>query len=73
MLKAIENEHKICYILVTGCDISFISKKNTEGRKYMLKNNKGVTLIALVVSIIVLIILAGISVSMLTGQNRPFK
>ncbi len=39
----------------------------------MLKNNKGVTLIALVVSIIVLIILAGISVSMLTGQNRPFK
>ena len=33
------------------------------------KNNKGITLIALVVSIIVLLILAGISISMLTGQN----
>ena len=33
------------------------------------KNNKGITLIALVVSIIVLLILAGMSISMLTGQN----
>ena len=33
------------------------------------KNNKGITLIALVVSIIVLLILAGISISILTGQN----
>ena len=33
------------------------------------KNNKGITLIALVVTIIVLLILAGISISMLTGQN----
>ena len=31
--------------------------------------NKGITLIALVVTIIVILILAGISVSMLTGQN----
>ena len=31
--------------------------------------NKGITLIALVVTIIVLLILAGISISMLTGQN----
>ena len=31
--------------------------------------NKGITLIALVVSIIVLLILAGVSISMLTGQN----
>ena len=36
----------------------------------MLKNkNNGITLIALVVTIIVLLILAGISISMLTGQN----
>ena len=36
----------------------------------MLKNkNTGITLIALVVTIIVLLILAGISVNMLTGQN----
>jgi len=34
-----------------------------------LKRNKGITLIALVVTIIVLLILAGISIAMLTGQN----
>ena len=33
------------------------------------RNDKGITLIALVVTIIVLLILAGISISMLTGQN----
>ena len=32
-------------------------------------NNNGITLIALVVTIIVLLILAGVSISMLTGQN----
>ena len=34
-----------------------------------LKETKGITLIALVVTIIVLLILAGISITMLTGQN----
>ena len=34
-----------------------------------LNSSKGITLIALVVTIIILIILAGISISMLTGQN----
>ena len=34
-----------------------------------MKNQKGVTLVALVVTIIVLLILAGISVAMLTGDN----
>ncbi len=33
------------------------------------KDNSGITLIALVVTIIVLLILAGVSISMLTGQN----
>ena len=33
------------------------------------KNNKGITLIALVITIIVLLILAGVSIAMLTGQN----
>ena len=33
------------------------------------KENRGVTLIALIVTIIVLLILAGILVSMLTGNN----
>ena len=35
----------------------------------MKKNERGITLIALVVTIVVLIILAGISISMLTGEN----
>lgn len=32
-------------------------------------SNKGITLIALVITIIVLLILAGISIAMLTGDN----
>ena len=35
----------------------------------MLKNQKGITLIALVITIIVLLILAGVSIAMLTGNN----
>ena len=34
-----------------------------------MKNNKGITLIALVITIIVLLILAGVSIAMLTGSN----
>ena len=37
------------------------------------KYDKGITLIVLVVSIIILLILAGISIAMLTGQNRHIK
>ena len=37
--------------------------------KNTFKKNKGITLIALVVTIIVLLVLAGISIVMLTGQN----
>ena len=37
--------------------------------KSYIRKNTGITLIALVVTIIVLIILTGISISMLTGQN----
>ena len=41
------------------------------GKKQMKikKNTKGITLIALVVTIIVLLILAGVSIAMLTGEN----
>ena len=34
-----------------------------------MKKNKGITLIALVITIIVLLILAGVSIVMLTGEN----
>ena len=37
--------------------------------KKQRKNSKGITLIALVITIIVLLILAGVSIAMLTGQN----
>jgi len=37
------------------------------------KLEEGITLIALVVTIIVLLILVGISISMLTGENRNIK
>ena len=38
-------------------------------QKEKLKQNKGITLIALVITIIVLLILAGVSIAMLTGEN----
>lgn len=35
----------------------------------MFKNQKGITLVALVITIIVLIILAGVTISLLIGDN----
>ena len=43
-----------------------------EGRKKMkenLKNKNGITLIALVITIVVLLILAGVSIATLIGDN----
>ena len=37
--------------------------------KKTFKNEIGITLIALVITIIVLLILAGVSIAMLTGEN----
>ena len=34
-----------------------------------VKQSKGITLIALIITIIVLLILAGVTISMLTGEN----
>ena len=36
----------------------------------MLNNKKGITLIALVVTVVVLIILAGVSINAVLGNNR---
>ena len=44
-------------------------KMNNFYLRKKLKNTKGITLIALVVTIIVLLILAGVSIAMLTGNN----
>ncbi len=38
-----------------------------------VKENKGITLIALVITIIVLLILAGVSIAMLSGDNSILK
>ena len=38
-------------------------------RKINLKKEKGITLIALVITIIVLLILAGVAISMITGDS----
>ena len=45
---------------------SFFNKLNLNNNK---QNTRGITLIALVITIIVLLILAGVSIAMLTGQN----
>ena len=48
--------------------------KNKEELKKKLKNKQqGITLIALVITIVVLLILAGVSIAMLTGNNRYFN
>ena len=39
----------------------------------MLKGNKGITLIALVITIIVLLILAGVAIAQLSGDNNIVK
>ena len=40
-----------------------------ENKKILKRKERGITLIALVITIIVLLILAGVSIAMLTGQN----
>ena len=44
-------------------------KQKEKTLKEGLKTNNGITLIALVITIIVLLILAGVSIAMLTGEN----
>ena len=39
----------------------------------IIKNKKGITLIALVVTIIILLILAGVAIGTLTGENGLFS
>ena len=42
-------------------------------KKLINKNEKGITLIALVITIIVLLILAGVAISMLSGENNQIS
>lgn len=45
--------------------------KKIESMK--LKNSKGITLVALAVTVVVLLILAGISINVITGDNGLIK
>ena len=46
-----------------------MKKEKTKVKETKKQFNKGITLIALVITIIVLLILAGVSIAMLTGEN----
>ena len=46
-----------------------MQKSNNKIRKKLKEENRGITLIALIITIIVLLILAGISITMLSGDN----
>ena len=70
------NNHKKIYIIdkintTKTVDISI--KRNTKDGKgvgmKVLKKEKGITLIALVITIIVLLILVSITIATLTGEN----
>ena len=46
-----------------------MENKEEKLKRADIKKNKGITLIALVITIIILLILAGVSIAMLTGNN----
>lgn len=49
-----------------------MQKKNLK-RKTLLKEDKGITLITLIITVIVLLILAGVTISLTIGENGIFK
>ena len=52
-------------------DVKILEKGKYKNKilKQTKNNSKGITLIALVITIIVLLILAGVTIAMLTGEN----
>jgi len=48
-------------------------KRKNLNKNIKLKNNKGITLIALVITIVVLIILAGVAINLTLGENGIFN
>lgn len=43
-----------------------------KSKKQLIKNAKGITLVALVVTIVILLILAGVTITMTLGENGLF-
>ena len=61
------------YKNITEIQLYFSKEEEIMMGKTLIKSYKeedGITLIALIVTIIVLLILAGVSLAMLTGENR---
>lgn len=56
-------------IMIIHIKQNIFYKSKEKGGKNMMRNQKGITLIALVITIIVLLILAGVSIAMLTGDS----
>ena len=44
-------------------------KTQRRGKKMKMKSNKAITLVALIITIIVLLILAGVTLNMVLGEN----
>ena len=55
--------------LVNQKRIETLRERERERESYNLKNKKGITLIALVITIIVLLVLSGTVISMITGED----
>ena len=56
------------YFIAKADKINY-NKRKQKGDERKMKNSKGITLIALVITIIVLLVLAAISIATLTGEN----
>lgn len=60
----------IILILLILYDINLIAGFNTNEEALFVNKEKGITLVALIVTVIVLLILATVSVQVFTGNNR---
>ena len=63
------DKFKLLKIKNNNDNINLSIKNTKEGEMKMVKNTKGITLIALVITIIVLILLAGVSISLIMDNN----
>lgn len=67
--KIIKNIYYLIKRIDSRYEIKTKLKKEVEKMKEKLEKKSGITLIAVIITIIVLLILAGVSISMLTGEN----
>ena len=56
-----------------GCKRMNLKVENSCEKKDIKKGIRGITLIALVVTIIILLVLAGVTINLVIGQNRDIN